>query len=81
MFCSKKDWLALGFMTRMVGTVDKRWAPAAGRHGFRIATGENRLKHHFWSAEVSWTGHTGGHHGMHSPAFLQAYVFPMIELR
>lgn len=80
-FCSKKDWLALGFMTRMVGTVDKRWAPAAGRHGFRISADENRLRHHFWTAEVSWTGHTGGHHGMHSPTFLQAYVFPSLGTR
>ncbi len=78
MFCSKKDWVALGFVTRVVGTVDKRWAPAAGRHGFRIWSEPSQLRHHFWTAEQSWTGHTGGHHGMHAPAFRQTYVFPLI---
>lgn len=76
-FCSKKDWLALGFVTRVVGTVDKRWAPAAGRHGFRLGAEECDLRHHFWTAEQAWTGHTGGHNGMHAPAFLHTYVFPL----
>jgi pimeloyl-ACP methyl ester carboxylesterase len=77
-FCSKKDWVALGFVTRVVGTVDKRWAPAAGRHGFRTWSHESSLRQHFWTAEQAWTGHTGGHHGMHAPAFLHTYVFPLI---
>jgi pimeloyl-ACP methyl ester carboxylesterase len=76
-FCSKKDWVALGFVTRVVGTVDKRWAPAAGRHGFARLEPE-QLRQHFWSADQKWTGHTGGHHGMHAPAFLHTYVFPLI---
>jgi pimeloyl-ACP methyl ester carboxylesterase len=76
-FCSKKDWIALGFVTRVVGTVDNRWAPAAGRHGFRLGTEERDLRQHFWTAEQAWTGHTGGHHGMHAPAFLHTYVFPL----
>jgi pimeloyl-ACP methyl ester carboxylesterase len=87
-FCSKKDWVALGFVTRVVGTADRRWAPTAGRNGFRpkgaTAVPEceaDRLRQHFWSAEVAWTGHTGGHNGMHSPAFVQAYVFPLVEGR
>lgn len=25
-FCSKKDWITLGLMTRVVGTADRRWA-------------------------------------------------------
>ena len=79
-FCSKKDWITLGLMTRVVGTADRRWAAAAGRRGFRTPN-ENRLRQHFWSVEVAWTGHDGKHHGMHSPAFLQAYVFPMIVLK
>lgn len=77
-FCSKKDWVALGFATRVVGTVDKRWAAAAGRRGFKFWAEDNELRQHFWSTEVSWTGHTGGHHGMHAPAFLETYVFPLI---
>lgn len=78
-FCSKKDWVALGFVTRVVGTVDKRWAPAAGRHGFRSWNHECQLRQHFWTSEQAWTGHTGGHHGMHAPTFLQTYVFPLIS--
>ena len=78
-FCSKKDWLALGFVTRVVGTTDKFLAPAAGRHGFRVNAPDaevNRLRQHFWSADLAWTGHTGGHYGVHAPAFIHAYLFP-----
>jgi pimeloyl-ACP methyl ester carboxylesterase len=81
-FCSKKDWVALGFVTRVVGTTDRAWAKAAGRHGFHppgLDQAEStRLRQHFWTPELAWTGHTGGHHGMHNPAFLHAYVFPLI---
>lgn len=83
-FCSKKDWLALGFVTRVVGTTDKFLAPAAGRHGFRMTTPDTegmRLRQHFWSAELSWTGHTGGHYGVHAPAFIHAYLFPAFGVR
>lgn len=83
-FCSKKDWVALGFVTRVVGTSDRAWARAAGRHGFDVATiarqddGELvRLRQHFWSSELAWTGHTGGHHGMHTPAFILTYLYPL----
>jgi hypothetical protein len=81
-FCSKKDWVALGFVTRVVGTVDKFGAKAAGRHGFQPTSLREpevtRLRQHFWTPEVAWTGNTGGHHGALSPAFLTAYVFPLI---
>ena len=76
-FCSKKDWVALGVCTRLVGTTDQGRVPAAGRHGFRVAE-PDRLRQHFWSSELAWTGNTGGHYGTHSPAFLQVYVFPLI---
>lgn len=79
-FCSKKDWVALGFVTRVVGTTDRSFAAAAGRHGFRAtpaAAESGRLRQHFWSAELRWTGHTGGHHGMHAPAFVTAYLLPL----
>jgi pimeloyl-ACP methyl ester carboxylesterase len=85
-FCSKKDWVALGFVVRVVGTTDKFWSgSAAGRLGFKpkdptvadlIASG--RLRQHFWSADMAWTGHTGGHHGMHAPAFIHAFLFPLL---
>ena len=84
-FCSHKDWVALGFVVRVVGTADHGRGSAAGRVGFRpkgasaldVAT-NTRLRQHFWSADQKWTGHNGGHHGMHSPAFVLAYLFPLI---
>lgn len=79
-FCSRKDWLALGFVIRVVGTTDTGSGTAAGRRGFQ-PKGEAelgaKLRQHFWSAEQAWTGHTGGHHGMHSPGFVRAYLFPL----
>ncbi len=83
-FCSRKDWVALGFVVRVVGTTDTGSGAAAGRVGFQ-PRGEvardpatcAKLRQHFWSAELAWTGHTGGHHGMHSPAFVQTYLFPL----
>lgn len=83
-FCSRKDWVALGFVVRVVGTADTGTGPAAGRRGFQ-PKGESaldplfsaKLRQHFWSAEQAWTGHTGGHHGMHSPGFVRAYLFPL----
>ena len=83
-FCSKKDWVALGFVTRVVGTTDKFLAAAAGRHGFRMNGAESegtRLRQHFWTAELARTGHTGGHHGVHAPAFIHAHLFPMFGVQ
>ena len=35
-FCSKKDWVALGFVVKVVGTTDNFWSgSAAGRLGFK----------------------------------------------
>ena len=83
-FCSRKDWVALGFVVRVVGTTDTGSGLAAGRFGFQ-PKGEvaldpavhTKLRQHFWSAEQARTGHTGGHHGMHSPGFVHAYLFPL----
>ncbi|QDU21492.1 alpha/beta hydrolase [Urbifossiella limnaea] len=81
-FCSKKDWVALGLVTRVVGTTDRFGAAAAGRNGFRAGTVSADdvplLRQHFWTADVAWTGHTGGHHGMYSTTFLHHYLFPLV---
>jgi hypothetical protein len=85
-FCSTKDWVALGFVIHVVGTTDKFWSgSAAGRWGFqpkgstKLADLEaSRLRQHFWSPEMARTGHTGGHHGMHAPGFVQAYLLPLM---
>ncbi len=84
-FCSKKDWVALGFVTRFIGTTDRFWSAAAGRWGFKpkgdhaLAEAEEaRLRQHFWTENMAWTGHTGGHHGMHSPDFVLTYLMPLM---
>ncbi|MCS7022623.1 MAG: alpha/beta hydrolase [Gemmataceae bacterium] len=85
-FCSKRDWVALGFVVRVVGTTDNFWSgAAAGRWGFRQARlawqdplVASRLRQHFWSPELAWTGHTGGHHGMHAPGFIHTFLWPLI---
>lgn len=84
-FCSKKDWVALGFVTRVVGTTDRHWGPTAGRHGFQVKgtcspaeADTGRLRQHFWTPDLNWTGNTGGHHGSHAPGFVQAFLFPLI---
>ena len=83
-YCSRKDWVALGFVVRVVGTTDTGSGTAAGRFGFQ-PKGEAafdpavsaKLRQHFWSAELARTGNTGGHYGTHSPAFVHAYLFPL----
>jgi hypothetical protein len=85
-FCSRKDWVALGFVVRVVGTTDNPSSgAAAGRLGFRpkgataLADLEAaRLRQHFWSPELARTGHTGGHHGMFATGFIQAYLLPLM---
>ena len=85
-FCSKKDWVALGFVVRVVGTTDNFWSgSAAGRLGFKPKKSTSladieaaRLRQHFWSPELAWTGHTGGHHGVHAPTFVQTYLMPLM---
>jgi hypothetical protein len=85
-FCSRKDWVALGFVVRVIGTTDNFWSgSAAGRWGFK-PKGSNalaeieqaRLRQHHWSPDVTWTGHLGGHHGMHAPGFIHAYLMPLM---
>jgi pimeloyl-ACP methyl ester carboxylesterase len=86
-YCSKKDRLALGVGVRMVGTTDRFLGAAAGLHGFKMPGGPvqdleaTRLRQHFWSAEMARTGHTGGHYGVHAPAFITAYLFPAFGVR
>jgi len=83
-FSSKKDWITLGMGTRLVGTADRHWSSAAGRKGFllpktAVADWEaSRLRQHFWSVEMTWTGNTGRHTGVYAPAFLQSYVLPLL---
>ena len=58
---------------------------AAGRVGFRptnLSPAEcAKLQQYFWTPDQKWTGHTGGHHGVHHPTYLHLYVFPLIGVQ
>jgi hypothetical protein len=85
LFSSERDRFWLGLGTRVFGTTDGRHEPAAGRSGFAppaLCPAETalaaRLHQHPWEACVRWTGNQGGHTGSLSPAFLKAYVLPLL---
>jgi pimeloyl-ACP methyl ester carboxylesterase len=84
-FHSKRDWGYLGVGVALAGTTDRRWAPAAGRVGFRPAAAGPcddalfaKLRQHPWDRSVAWTGNRGGHYGTYQPTFLRAYVLPLL---
>jgi hypothetical protein len=77
--------VALGLVVGVLGTTDAGTRRAAGRFGFQPRGDaacdpliHAKLRQHFWAAEQKWTGHDGGHFGMHEPAFIHAYLFPLI---
>src|SRR5262249_13845513 len=85
-FCSRRDWFYLGLGTRVMGTAARRWSAPAGRVGFRPAgnTPEDlaqftKLRQHPWHPCLMWTGNLGGHYGGYQPAFLRAYVLPLLQ--
>jgi pimeloyl-ACP methyl ester carboxylesterase len=85
-FYSYRDWAALGIGVVLAGTSDRLWTAAAGRIGFRPAQWcpqdealYAKLRQHPWHPCVSWSGNAGGHYGAYQPAFLRAYVLPLIR--
>jgi pimeloyl-ACP methyl ester carboxylesterase len=83
-YSSEEDWLALGLGIAVIGTADRRWAPAAGRVGFRptIEAPEDaalycKLRMHPWHPVVAWTGNNGGHSDSYRVSYLSAYVVPL----
>ena len=83
-FVSEEDRWALGLGIVLVGTADRRLAPAAGRVGFRpiVETPDDtplyaKLRVHPWDPVVAWTGNTGGHSGTYRVGYLRAYVVPL----
>lgn len=84
-FNSSRDVFILGLGMRLVGTADRRWAPAAGRVGFRPVICDEvdvslygRLHQHSWDSCVEWTGNRGMHYGSNRPEFARAYVVPLL---
>jgi pimeloyl-ACP methyl ester carboxylesterase len=84
-FISERDRYYLGLGTGVVGTADGRREAAAGRVGFRLPAlqpGEEalaaRLRQYPWVPSVAWTGHEGEHAGSLQPAYLKAFVLPLL---
>jgi hypothetical protein len=84
-FYSHRDWAALGLGITLLGTADRLWSPAAGRFGFRpdkIHPVDEwlfaKLRQHPWEPGLSKIGNGGGHYGAYQPAFLHAYVLPLL---
>jgi pimeloyl-ACP methyl ester carboxylesterase len=84
-FTSERDRFYLGLGTAVVGTSDGKRESAAGRVGFcppELSPSEmwlsGRLRQHPWDERVAWTGNEGGHTGSLQPAYLKAYVLPLL---
>jgi alpha-beta hydrolase superfamily lysophospholipase len=85
-FHSDRDWVYLRLGTGVLGTVDRTRDPAAGRVGFRPpadwppedAVLLSRLRQHPWDPILAWTGNQGGHADGYRPAYLRAYVLPLL---
>ena len=86
-YTSKRDRFYLGLGTALVGTADGMLgSPAAGRVGFATpryspddAVLARRLRQHPWDPSVAYTGNRGDHSGTLQPAYLKAYVLPLLS--
>jgi pimeloyl-ACP methyl ester carboxylesterase len=86
-FSSERDSIYLGIGTAILGTADgERGTQAAGRVGFdppRLSPAEahlaNRLHEHPWDRSMVWTRNNGTHDGTLRPAYLRAYVLPLLS--
>lgn len=84
-FTSEHDFLRLGLATVVAGTADGKHQVAAGLHGFDSpslspadAALAGRLRQHPWDPCMAWTGNLGTHMGYCRPAYLRAYVLPLL---
>ena len=85
-FYSQRDWLCLGLGVLVAGTTDRYWSLGAGKIGFRpiITCADDealyaKLRQYPWDESLCWTGHKGGHYGAYQPAFLRAFVLPLLQ--
>jgi pimeloyl-ACP methyl ester carboxylesterase len=85
-FYSGHDWACLGVGVLLTGTTDRRWTIAAGKVGFRpiiTCPGDEalyaKLRQYPWDSSLSCVGHKGGHYGAYQPAFLRAFVLPLLD--
>jgi pimeloyl-ACP methyl ester carboxylesterase len=84
-YYSGRDWLYLGFCTKLVGCADRLHCGAAGRKGFSLrieslddAALLERLHQHPWQPDDSQLGNYGGHYGAYQPAYLRERILPLL---
>ncbi len=83
-FYSRRDWYYLGVYTTLVGTADRTHGDCGGRVGFDLESGaidaDVRAKLHQrpWQPADRALGNNGGHYGHYQPAFLRAWVLPLL---
>lgn len=85
-FISRRDVGALVIGTGIAGTADRQLAAASGHIGFTpilACPGDEllytKLRIHPWDPSVAWTGNRGSHYGTLEPAFVRAYVLPLLR--
>jgi pimeloyl-ACP methyl ester carboxylesterase len=86
-FYSAKDWLFLGVLTTISGTMDGEHTSSAGRVGFMVPVSSARPKTYdrlfqiAWHEQMAVVGHTGGHLASSAEAFVRLYVAPFVLAR
>ena len=84
---SPRDTWILGLGTRIFGTIDRRYGPAAGQIGFRIPANippedreaYRRLREIPWSPTLRKLEHHGGHTSWASVAFLRRHLADILR--
>lgn len=84
---SHRDALILGLGTRLFGTTDRRYESAGGRVGFQVPANlptedgaiYDRFREIRWSRDWRSDGHSGGHVGPASVAFLRRHLLPLLR--
>jgi pimeloyl-ACP methyl ester carboxylesterase len=83
-FYSERDWLFLGLVTTLYGTMDGEHSASAGRVGFLLPPGRGRPKEYdrlfqiAWHKQMAAAGHTGGHLATSAEGFVKHYVAPFV---
>ena len=84
---SDRDRWILGLGTRIFGTTDRRFEPAAGQLGFRMpvdlsaedAVAYEGLGEIRWDASLRQAGHRGGHTAWVASGFLRKHLLPLLR--
>ncbi len=84
---SRQDYYILGLGTRIFGTTDRRFTPAAGCIGFRRPADlppedvslYARLREITWSPALKQLDHHGGHIGWVTLRFLSRHLLPLLH--